>query len=98
METVAIYGHEDRYSQHRWGAEQSFLLEKEAAASPISAYLDIDQIIKIAKENEVRPSCRSAPPEIAAAVTSRGHSLRREPRSQHFAHPLASTPRAALRA
>jgi hypothetical protein len=66
METVAIYGYEDRYSQHRWGAEQSFMLEKEATASPISAYLDIDQIINIAKENEVRPSCRSAPPEIAA--------------------------------
>ena len=53
METVAIYGYEDRYSQHRWGAEQSFQLEKEPTASPISAYLDIDQIIKIAKENGV---------------------------------------------
>ena len=53
METVAIYGNEDRYSQHRWGADQSFMLDKEAAASPISAYLDIDQIIGIAKENGV---------------------------------------------
>jgi pyruvate carboxylase len=48
--TVAIYGHEDRYSQHRWGADQSFLLEKHPDASPISAYLDMDQIIKIAKD------------------------------------------------
>lgn len=53
MQTVAIYGYEDRYSQHRWGADQSFILEKEESATPISAYLDIDQIIKIAKENDV---------------------------------------------
>lgn len=51
MATVAIYGFEDRYSQHRWGADQSFMLDKAAEASPISAYLDIDQIIKIAKEH-----------------------------------------------
>ena len=51
--TVAIYGHEDRYSQHRWGADRSFLLEKHADATPISAYLDMDQIIKIAKEANV---------------------------------------------
>lgn len=51
--TVAIYGHEDRYSQHRWGADRSFLLEKTADASPISAYLDMDQIIRIAKDAHV---------------------------------------------
>ena len=51
--TVAIYGHEDRYSQHRWGADRSFLLEKKEGASPISAYLDIDQIIHIAKQANV---------------------------------------------
>merc|ERR1719453_75476 len=53
METVAIYGYEDRYSQHRWGAEQAFMLEKAESASPISAYLDIEQIVHIAKENGV---------------------------------------------
>ena len=51
--TVAIYGHEDRYSQHRWGADRSYMLEKAAEATPISAYLDIPQIIKIAKEANV---------------------------------------------
>ena len=53
MATVAVYGHEDRYSQHRWGADQSFVLEKEPSASPISAYLDIPQIIAIAKKAKV---------------------------------------------
>jgi pyruvate carboxylase len=51
--TVAIYGHEDRYSQHRWGADKSFLLTKKDEASPISAYLDVEQIIEIAKEAHV---------------------------------------------
>jgi pyruvate carboxylase len=51
--TVAIYGHEDRYSQHRWGADRSYKLEKAPEATPISAYLDIPQIIKIAKEAKV---------------------------------------------
>jgi pyruvate carboxylase len=51
--TVGIYVHEDRYSQHRWGADRSFLLEKAEDATPISAYLDIPQIIEIAKEAEV---------------------------------------------
>ena len=51
--TVGIYVNEDRYSQHRWGADRSFLLEKAEGATPISAYLDINQIIKIAKEADV---------------------------------------------
>ncbi|GFH60502.1 hypothetical protein CTEN210_16978 [Chaetoceros tenuissimus] len=53
MSTVAIYGYEDRYSQHRWGADQSFMLDKLESATPISAYLDIPQIIDIAKKNGV---------------------------------------------
>ena len=51
--TVGIYVEEDRYSQHRWGADRSFMLEKEDDATPISAYLDIDQIISIAKDADV---------------------------------------------
>lgn len=51
--TVAIYTREDRYNQHRWGADRSFELTKAEGASPISAYLDIPQIIKVAKLAEV---------------------------------------------
>lgn len=46
--TVGVYVKEDSYSQHRWGADRSFRLEKEDGASPISAYLDIPQLIDIA--------------------------------------------------
>lgn len=77
METVAIYGYEDRYSQHRWGADQSFLLDKEELATPISAYLDIDQIISIAKENDVDAihpgyGFLSESPEFAQACRDNG--------------------------
>lgn len=52
--TVAIYAHEDRYCQHRWGADRSFQLERQdVLASPISAYLDIPQIIRLAQEAQV---------------------------------------------
>jgi pyruvate carboxylase len=53
MGSVAIYVDEDRYGQHRWGADESYLLAKEESATPISAYLDIDQIINIAKQSNV---------------------------------------------
>ena len=66
IQTVAIYGYEDRYSMHRWGADESYMLDKEAAASPISAYLDIDQIISIAKVREGIARIKKAP-----AITSR---------------------------
>lgn len=38
---------------YRWGADRSFLLTKKDGASPISAYLDMDQIIDIAKSANV---------------------------------------------
>lgn len=53
MASVAIYVDEDRYGQHRWGADESYLLKKTPEATPISAYLDIPQIINIAKESGV---------------------------------------------
>ena len=54
MQTAAIYGIEDAKSQHRWGADQSFLLEKADPNQPaVAAYLDVEQIVKVAKENGV---------------------------------------------
>ena len=68
METVAIYGYEDRYSQHRWGADQSFMLKP--AETAVKAYLDVDQVVKIAKENGVvRPAVCN--PELQRAAAYR---------------------------
>jgi pyruvate carboxylase len=75
--TVGIFVKEDRYSQHRWGADRSFMLEKAEGATPISAYLDIPQIIKIAKEADVDAihpgyGFLSESPEFAQACADAG--------------------------
>lgn len=76
--TVAIYCHEDRYSQHRWGADRSYFLEKaESTATPISTYLDIPQIISIANKanvDAIHPGYGflSESPEFAAACADAG--------------------------
>ena len=51
IRTVAIYSSEDRFALHRFKADESYLVG--AGQKPIRAYLDIDDIIRIAKEAEV---------------------------------------------
>ncbi|MBP9848158.1 MAG: pyruvate carboxylase [Flavobacterium sp.] len=51
ISTVAIYTFEDRYSLHRYKADQSFQIGEES--EPLKPYLDIEEIIKVAKENQV---------------------------------------------
>lgn len=51
IRTVAIYSNEDRFALHRFKADESYLVG--AGKKPITAYLDIDDIIRIAKEAHV---------------------------------------------
>ncbi|MDQ3259294.1 MAG: pyruvate carboxylase [Pseudomonadota bacterium] len=51
IRTVAIYSNEDRFALHRFKADESYLVG--AGKKPIQAYLDIDHIIRIAKEAQV---------------------------------------------
>src|SRR6185436_315047 len=51
IRTVAIYAAEDRFALHRFKADESYLVGE--GKKPIAAYLDIDDIIRIAKEAEV---------------------------------------------
>ncbi|MBL8443420.1 MAG: pyruvate carboxylase [Zoogloeaceae bacterium] len=51
MRTVAIFSNEDRFALHRFKADESYLVG--AGKKPIQAYLDIDDIIRIAKEADV---------------------------------------------
>lgn len=51
LKTVAIYTHEDRYSLHRYKADESYQIGKEG--DPLKPYLDIDQIIQLAKKKNV---------------------------------------------
>lgn len=48
IRTVAIYTHEDRFSLHRFKADEAYQIGSEG--EPIRAYLDIPAIIGIAKE------------------------------------------------
>ncbi len=48
---MAIFTFEDRYSLHRFKADQSFQIGDETEA--LKPYLDIEAIIKVAKDNQV---------------------------------------------
>ena len=51
IRTVAIYSHKDRYALHRFKADEAYLIGK--PEEPIRAYLDIEWILSLARENEV---------------------------------------------
>ncbi|WP_118974515.1 pyruvate carboxylase [Taibaiella koreensis] len=51
IRTVAIYTYEDRYSLHRYKADEAYLIGNEE--EPLKPYLDIEAIIKTAKDNAI---------------------------------------------
>ena len=51
MRTVAIYAHEDRFSLHRFKADEAYLVGR--PGEPLRSYLDIDGIVSLAKEHNV---------------------------------------------
>lgn len=51
VKTVGIYTYEDRYSLHRYKADESYQIGNDN--QPLKPYLEIDAIIKIALENNV---------------------------------------------
>jgi pyruvate carboxylase len=51
IRTVAIYTFEDRYSLHRYKADEAYQIGKDS--EPLKPYLDIERIIKLAKRHNV---------------------------------------------
>jgi pyruvate carboxylase len=51
IRTVAIYSHEDRFALHRFKADESYLVGE--GLKPLQAYLDIEDVIRIAKRAKV---------------------------------------------
>ena len=49
IRTVAVFTYEDRYSLHRYKADEAYQVGLDA--DPLKPYLDIDAIIKIARES-----------------------------------------------
>ncbi len=75
MRTVAIYAHEDRLALHRFKADESYLVGQ--GRKPIEAYLDIADIIRIAKEAQVDAihpgyGFLAESPELAEACAAAG--------------------------
>ena len=53
IKTVSIFTNEDRLHIHRMKADESYMVGAGSGKTPVQAYLDIEEIIKIAKENNV---------------------------------------------
>lgn len=51
VRTVGVYTYEDRYSLHRYKADECYQIGEDK--EPLKPYLDMDAIIKVAKDNEV---------------------------------------------
>lgn len=51
IRTVAIYTYEDRYSLHRYKSDEAYQIG--ADEDPLKPYLDIEEIIAVAKRNQV---------------------------------------------
>ncbi|WP_432558531.1 pyruvate carboxylase [Granulicoccus sp. GXG6511] len=73
--TVAVFPHEDRNAEHRIKADEAYLIGEEG--HPVRAYLDIDEIIRVAKESgadAVYPGYGflSENPDLAEACAANG--------------------------
>ncbi len=51
IRTVAIYTYEDRYSLHRYKADEAYQIGNDD--DPLKPYLDIEEIIAVAKRNQI---------------------------------------------
>ena len=51
LKTVAVYSKEDAMNTHRLKADEAFLIGEGKA--PVEAYLNVEEIVKVAKENDV---------------------------------------------
>jgi pyruvate carboxylase len=51
--TVAVYTYEDRFSLHRFKADESYLIGPPEGGSPVKGYLDIPVLIALCKAHDV---------------------------------------------
>src|SRR3989440_11553267 len=53
LETVAIYTYEDRFALHRFKSDESYQIGPADGGEPVKGYLNVEQIIAVAKEHGV---------------------------------------------
>lgn len=51
VRTVAVFSHEDRVHLHRYKADEAYLVGRDS--TPVGAYLNVEEIIEVAKRAEV---------------------------------------------
>ena len=86
LRTVAIYSQEDRFSLHRTKADEAYLVGRDK--EPVAAYLDIEDILRIAREAQVDAihpgyGFLSENPEFAQACARGRHRLHRPDAGDH---------------
>jgi pyruvate carboxylase len=77
--TVAVYAYEDRNSQHRLKADESYQIGD--VGHPVRAYLSVDEIVETAQRagaDAIYPGYGflSENPELGRGVRGRGHHVR----------------------
>ena len=53
LRTVAVYSYEDRFSLHRYKADEAFLIGPPSGGRPVKAYLDIPAILDVAQRHQI---------------------------------------------
>ena len=53
LRTVAVYSYEDRFSLHRFKADEAFLIGPPEGGEPVRSYLNIEALIAVAKQQSV---------------------------------------------
>src|SRR5580698_8620835 len=53
LRTVAIYTYEDRFSLHRFKADESYQIGPSEGGEPVKGYLNIDAIMAVARLHSV---------------------------------------------
>ena len=51
LRTVAVYSHEDRFSLHRFKADEAFLIGPPEGGEPVRSYLNIEALIAVARQH-----------------------------------------------
>src|SRR6188508_3142692 len=50
LRTVAIYSYEDRFSLHRFKADEAFLIGPVEGGEPVRSYLNIEALLSVARQ------------------------------------------------
>ncbi len=51
--TVSVHTHEDRFALHRFKSDESYLIGPEGGGEPVKSYLNISQIVAVARDHGV---------------------------------------------